>query len=107
MAKDKLTIWICASITGENMHPMIIGKSKNPRSFKGINLRKYNYESNANAWMTGDIFKKYTMSWDSELCRFDRKLIFLVDNCAAHPNFDSLLTNIKLVFMPANTTSIL
>ena len=35
-----------------------------------------------------------------------RKIALLIDNCPAHP-FVSNLTNIQLVFLPANTTSVL
>ena len=34
-------------------------------------------------------------------------IILLIDNCSAHPNINEFLTNIKLVFLPPNTTSIL
>jgi hypothetical protein len=41
--------------------------------------------------------------WDLEL---KRKIILLVDNCRAHTN-NSLINNIKVIFLPANTTSVI
>jgi len=35
-----------------------------------------------------------------------RKIVLLVDNCTAHTN-NSLLKNIKVIFLPANTTSLI
>ncbi len=44
-------------------------------------------------------------NWDSELRKENRKIPLLVDNCTSHPNINELLTNIKLVFLPPNTTA--
>ena len=34
-AKDRITVLLCASVSGEKLQPLVIGKSRNPRSFKG------------------------------------------------------------------------
>jgi hypothetical protein len=41
-----------------------------------------------------------------ELRRKNRKILRLVDNCPAHPHIQDL-SNIKLVFLPPNATSVL
>jgi hypothetical protein len=43
---------------------------------------------------------------NNELRRKNRKILHLVDNCPAHPHIQDL-SNIKLVFSPPNTTSVL
>ena len=48
------------------------------------------YYANKNAWMTSGIFKNWLISWDMELQYKERKILLLVDNCAAHPHLDSL-----------------
>ncbi|KAL4107458.1 hypothetical protein QTP88_017800 [Uroleucon formosanum] len=53
--------------------------------------------------MTQEIFCQWLIKWDNEL---DRKIVLLVDNCTAH-NVNLNLKNIKLVFLPANTTSLI
>ena len=63
------------------------------------------YHANKNAWMTSEIFQNWLTSWDVELQHKQRKILLLVDNCAAHPHLDNL-KNIKLEFLPANTTSL-
>jgi hypothetical protein len=75
----------------------VTGKSKNSRCFKGAD-----YYCNANAW-TGAIFNDWLVTWDLEL---KRKFVLLADNCTAHTN-NSLLKNIKVIFLPANTTSLI
>jgi hypothetical protein len=61
------------------------------------------YYSNANAWMTSVIFNDWLVRWDLEL---KRKIVLLVGNCTAHTN-NLLLKNIKVIFLPANTTSLI
>ncbi|GBN80184.1 hypothetical protein AVEN_96301-1 [Araneus ventricosus] len=56
--------------------------------------------------MTSNIFKEFLLKWDKELK--DEKIVLLLDNCSAHPAEEELhLKNIKLVFLPPNTTSII
>jgi len=81
----------------------VIGKSKNPLCFKGVRSLPVDYYSNANAWMTSIIFSAWLVKWHLEL---KRKLVLLVDNCTAHTN-NSLLKNIKVIFLPANTASLI
>ena len=56
--------------------------------------------------MTSDIFRTWLMEWDAKLQLKSRKILLLVDNCAAHPHLDCL-KNIQLEFFPANTTSLI
>ena len=107
MAKDRLTVLLCASMTGEKRLALIIGKYMRPRCFKNQNLERIHYYANKNAWMKSDIFKQELMKWDAELRQVRRKILLLIDNCPAHPNLNEVLTNIKLVFFPPNTTSVL
>ena len=64
------------------------------------------YYANRNAWMTPDIFRTWLMSWDAELQLKSRKILLLLDNCAAHPHLQCL-KHIRLDFIPANTTSLI
>jgi hypothetical protein len=55
--------------------------------------------------MTSDILKKWFVSWDVELQQKPRKILFVLDDCAAHPHLD-FLKNIQLEFLSPNTTSL-
>ena len=103
---DCVTILVCANMLGnDKLKLLMIGKSKKPRCFKNINMDTLpvTYWSNQNAWMTGVMFREWVTNWDSVL---KRKIILLVDNCPAHPNIGEL-KNIRLEFLPANTTSLI
>jgi len=101
--KERVTVLCCANVKGEKRDLLVIGKSKNPRCFKGVRSLPVDYYSNAKAWMTSVIFNNWLVKWGLEL---KRKIVLLVDNCTAHTN-KSLLKNIKVIFLPVNTTSLI
>ena len=56
--------------------------------------------------MTGDLFGEWIRKLDSSFQAQDRKVVLLIDNCMAHPEIKDL-TNVNLIFLPPNTTSVL
>lgn len=40
------------------------------------------------AWMTFELVKEQLKDWDRESQRQSRKVLLLLDNCAAHPRVD-------------------
>lgn len=52
-AKERFTVLLCASATGEKLKPLVIGKANNPRCFRGINKGSLgiDYEANNKAWL--------------------------------------------------------
>jgi len=56
--------------------------------------------------MTGNIWKEWLKKIDRQMRARKRKIVMLRDNCAAH-NGDIQLANVKVVFMPPNTTSLI
>lgn len=101
-SKEQMTVLCCTNMKGQKRELVVIGKSKNPPCFKGVKSLPVRYCSNANAWMTTDIFNNWLLMWDLEL---KRKIVLLVDNCLAHRNNLSL-KNIKLILLPSETTLI-
>lgn len=58
-AKERLTFMLCANADGSHkMKTLVIGKSKNPRCFKGFN-NPLLYANSKAAWMTRLIFKEW------------------------------------------------
>jgi hypothetical protein len=102
-SKERVTVLCCANMKGEKRDNLLIGKIKNPRSFKDVSILPVDYYSNAHAWMTNVIFNDWLVKRGLEL---KRKIVLLVDNCTAHTN-NSLLKNIKMNFLPANTTPLI
>ena len=105
--KERVTLLLACNMDGsEKLEPLTIGKSKQPRCFKNVKTLPVAYEANKNAWMTGDIWKEWLKKLDKQMRLKKRKIVMLCDNCAAHSS-DVKLTNVKLVFMPPNTTSLI
>lgn len=101
--KERVTVLCCVSMSGQKRPLLVIGKSRNPRCFKGVKKLPTQYRANTNAWMTSSIFSEWLCDWDAELTE---NILLLVDNCTAHV-MNPQLKHIKVVFLPANTTSIL
>ncbi|CAG5026229.1 unnamed protein product [Parnassius apollo] len=75
-----------------------------PRCFKGDKILPVNYQNNKKAWMTCTIFSDWLKNLNQEMKAQKRKILMFVDNCTAHNNMPEL-SHIKLVYLPANTTS--
>ena len=106
---DRVTNLCCANMSGnDKVKLLVIGKSKKPRCFKGIDVDTLpvSYRANKNAWMISLLFEEWITRWDSALGNQSRKILLLVDNCTAHPALDTL-KNIRLEFLPPNTTSLI
>ncbi len=105
-SKDRVTVLLACSAAGEKLKPLVIGrKAANPRCFRGYNLATLpvTYYANRKAWVTGDLFKKWLNLINNQMKRQNRDIRLFIDNCAAHP--DVTLSNVKLRFLPPNTTS--
>jgi hypothetical protein len=101
--KKRVTVLCCVNVKGEKRDLLVIGKSKNPRCFKGVRSFPVGYYSNANAWITSVIFNDWLVKWDLES---KQNIVLLVDNCTAHTN-SLLLKNIEVIFLPANNTALI
>ena len=105
--KERLTVLLACNMTGnDKLDPFVIGKSKHPRCFKHTNVLSVLYDANQSAWMTSNFFRNWLSRIDVRMRLRRRKILLFLDRCPAHPP-DVRLTNIEIVFLPANTTSIL
>lgn len=108
-AMDRVTVLCCTNMAGTDKKKIVlIGKSANPRCFKGIqrDALPVTYFANRNAWMTAAIFTEWLSGWNDELVASGREVLLFIDNCSAHPS-NCNFSNINLQFLPPNTTSIL
>ena len=82
----------------------VIGRSAKPTSFRGKEgLCPVRYHHNKRAWTTGVEFDAY-LSWLNNKCiAQDQKILLFIDNAPGHVNLEYF--NMKLSFLPANTTS--
>ncbi|XP_028677229.1 tigger transposable element-derived protein 4-like [Erpetoichthys calabaricus] len=105
---DRVTVLCCSNMSGTDKRKLlVIGKSAKPRCFKGLKMDSLPvvYRASRNAWMTSELFKEWLKDWDRELQCQSRKVLLLLDNCAAHPRLHCL-KNIQLEFLPPRTTAL-
>jgi len=104
-SKERITLLLCASSTGEKYQPLLIGK-KNPRAFKNIDFTKLKltYRNNKKAWMNYQLFNEWLDTFNKRMIFEKRSILLILDNAPVHCH-DTSLSNIELLFLPPNTTS--
>ena len=81
----------------------------NPKHHDALKILSNSLAANRSqkmSWMTGDLFGEWIRKFGSSLRAQDRKVVLLIDNCPSHPEIKNL-TNINLIFLPPNTTSVI
>lgn len=106
-SKERVTLLLCANMSGsEKLPPLLIGKSANPRCFKGVTRKPVRYRFNKKAWMTAVLFEEWLNSVNAQMVTQKRKVLLFLDNCTAHA-MHLKFSNLTLCPLPANTTSVL
>ena len=95
---------------GEKELPIVIGKSKSPRCFKGLPDKAkphgIPYYANPKAWMNTSIMVDVLDKLNRKLMRQKRKVLLLLDNVSSHPpDLIGQFSNLNIVFLPKNTSS--
>ena len=85
-SKERITVLLAASALGETLKSLVIGKSANPRCFKGVNKAALGvqYEANKKAWMVSDLFRSWLKSLDRKFAAAGRNILMFIDNCPTH-----------------------
>lgn len=107
LSKERLSVLLCAFADGKFEKPLIIGKAVKPRCFKNIDVSMLpcEWHSNKKAWMTLKIMEGWLIKLNQRMVQQKRNILLFMDNASSHPKLN--LSNIKLIFFPANTTSVL
>ena len=119
-AKERVTINACANASGSIKLPLLlIGKAKNPRCFRGVDKSSLPvvYRNQKNAWVNIPIFLDWFQNCFVPEVRTkledlgqEPKAILILDNCAAHPNENELVSDdgkIVAKFLPPNVTPLI
>jgi hypothetical protein len=70
--KERITIALLVSLTGEKFKPIIIGKAATPRCFAKISKKDFHYFSSKNSWMDSIIFNSYLRLINSQFSSNNR-----------------------------------
>ena len=83
----------------------VIGKARNPRCFKNIKKLPCRYRAQTKSGMDSILFEEWVREINKIFQAEERNVVLIVDNCPAHPTIEDL-SNLKLIFLPPNTTSV-
>ncbi|UYV81798.1 hypothetical protein LAZ67_20002483 [Cordylochernes scorpioides] len=114
-AKDRVTLLLCSNASGDRMlKPLLVNRSLKPRALKGkdLNTLPVHWMANKKAWVTTAIFTEwFNKCFVPEVENYMKemglefKILLILDNAPGHPNLEH--PNIKVVFFPPNTTSLI
>ena len=110
-SKQRMTVAFFVNADGGEVDkPIVIWKSKKARCFKRTNaaskLKKVSYFADAKSWMQIDIIEKVLEKLNYIMKLENRNVLLFLDNAPVHPeNLVGKYSNIKIVFLPKNTTS--
>lgn len=106
-SKDRITVALCSNADGSHkLKPLVIAKAKKPRCFgRDYDPNIYvTYRWNKKAWMTGLLFIEWLTEFNSQMRLQGRHIVLLLDNAGSH-TVPPPLSNIKVHFLPPNTTA--
>ena len=104
-SKIRIAGLAAANAVGDKLPMFVIGKSKTPRCFKNVSSLPCRYRSQKKSWMDSALFEEWVRELDVKFHKQSRKIALIIDNCPAHPTIADL-SNVKLIFLPPNTTSV-
>ncbi|XP_045116125.1 tigger transposable element-derived protein 1-like [Portunus trituberculatus] len=117
-AKDRLTLLLGGNASGDlKLKPLLVYTSENPRALKNIAkaFLPVVWKSNSKAWVTQAIFQEWFYNQFipevEKYCRSNSipfNVLLVLDNAPGHPPYlDDFHPNVKVVYLPPNTTSII
>jgi hypothetical protein len=105
LSKEKVTCLVCASMAGEKVPLLVIGKYAKLRAFKCANRLPVEYRANQKAWMTSTLFEEWLLKFDKRMRAKKRNVAVTLDSCAAHSVNTAAVRNVSVYFVLPNTTS--
>lgn len=117
-SKDRITLLVGGNADGDfKLKPMLINRTQNPRALRLHNKNSLPvlWRANKKAWVTKSLFEDWFISYFCpevkkycEKSNLAFKVILLLDNAPGHPpSMGDLNENVKIVFLPPNTTPLL
>uniref|UniRef100_A0A3Q1CCE3 HTH CENPB-type domain-containing protein n=1 Tax=Amphiprion ocellaris TaxID=80972 RepID=A0A3Q1CCE3_AMPOC len=117
-AKDRLTLMLGANADGSfKLKPLLVYRAANPRALKNVTKSSLPviWMSNIKAWVTLAVFEDWFFHhFIPEVKLYCRengipfKILLVLDNAPGHPpHLDDFHPDVKVVYLPPNTTSLL
>ncbi|KAG2837185.1 hypothetical protein PC111_g4733 [Phytophthora cactorum] len=108
--KTRTTVALTANADGTDALPaLFLGRAEQPYCFKKRSAKElgFEYRSNEKGWMTGLIFREWLLDLGRNMRACGRHVLLLLDNASSHKTGDINCTNVRIKFLPPNTTAFL
>jgi len=108
--KSRVSIILCSNATGtERLPPWVIGKAKQPRALRGVNISAIGcvWRASTRGWVNQSIIAEWLSAFYSYV--ENRKVLLLMDNFSAHLiglQLQPPPLNITVQLLPKNSTSL-
>nr|XP_014424896.1 tigger transposable element-derived protein 1-like [Pelodiscus sinensis] len=117
-SKDRLTLLLGGNASGDlKLKPLLVHRSLNLRALRNVTKASLPviWRANSKAWITLAMFEEWFSNHFvpavERYClgkNIPFKILLLLDNAPGHPNtLDDMHPNVKVVFLPPNTTSLI
>jgi len=107
--KERLSIMLCCSATGEKLKQLVIGNVARPCAFKQNNVTPENlpvtWKHNKKAWMTTVVFEDWVNQLNETMKKNKRRIIPFVDNATSHV-VSKKLSNVHVKFLPPHLSEL-
>ena len=105
--KERVTLLVAVNMDGSEKLPLlVIGQkpaSETNSALDSAEALQLSYETNDSAMMTSSLFESWLRQLDQQYQASNRTISVIVENCPAHVSPKGL-SNVELLFLPANTT---
>ena len=117
--KSRVTVLFCVNQSGSHkMKPLVIHTAQHPRCYRHLKEMKnapVYWRSSKKAWVNSKIIKDWLLNcfvpdarWKCRQDKREFKVMLLMDNCPAHPQYLLDAHNcVQVVFLPPKTTSLI
>jgi hypothetical protein len=72
-----------------------------PWCLKNVERLPSKYETNVSSWVTTKLLEDYLTQLDRKLGAYSHRNLLFVDECAAHSQNMTFLSNVRVVFLPS------
>lgn len=101
-SKERVSVLLASNSNGsEKLPPVVIGRWLFKNKHKPLA-----YYTNRRSWMTEIIFQDGVSKLNKKMISQNRNILMFIDNVSGH-NLHIRLSNVKIIFLPPNTTSVL
>ena len=107
-SEERVTVFLGSNSDGsDKLRPLVVGRPRPATCFENVGSLPCDYINQNRALMTADIFINWLRDFDLKMGKQSRKIVLVLDDCPAHPKDVPGLKNIRLEFVPSNSTKVL